>query len=242
MTLQRFIPLALFALLACDLAAEETRKDPASDVRFVFELSDGSSVIGTPLFQVFPLESSLGKVDVTISRIQAMEFLDDHASITVHLSNGDKLTGRSGLKKFEFQAIFGKVGLEIAQLKKTKRYGSVDLKLKQLIDSGQSPDQISLNNIRQIGLACKQYAVDNNDKFPDEPSQLIPGNYLSSDSPVWHSPYDPADDKKPSYRIIPHLTEAGDSETILIEETVVHDGKRAVFFIGGSANMMPAKE
>ncbi len=224
------------------LTAEDNKKDTPSDTRFIFELSDGSSVIGAPLFQVLPLESSLGKVDVTIAKIQAMEFLDDHASVTVHLTNGDKLTGKSGLKKFEFQAIFGKVGLEIAQLKKSRRYGSVDLKLQQLIESGKSPDQMSLDNIRQIGLACKQYAVDNDDKFPDNSSQLIPGNYLSSDSPVWHSPYDPADDKKPSYRIIPHLTEAGDSETILIEETVVHDGKRAVFFIGGTAKMMPVKE
>lgn len=238
---QWFFSLALLTLCACALDAGDDRKAPAAEGRFLFELSDGSSVIGTPLFQVLPVESSLGRVEVAIAKLEMMEFPDDHASVTLHLSNGDKLTGKSGLQKFEFQAIFGKVSLEIAQLKKSKRYGSVALKLKQLMDSGKNPEEITLTNLRQIGLACKQYSVDNNDVFPNDPSQLVPGNYLAADAPVWHSPYDP-DDKKPSYRIIPNLTEAADSETVLIEETVVHDGKRGVFCVGGQAKMVPAKD
>jgi hypothetical protein len=224
------------------LAAQEKKAANAPAPRFTFELSDGSSIIGTPRIQSLPIESSLGKMEVKLEQIQGVEVLDDHVTIRILLANGDKLTGKSVTSKFELQAIFGNVNVDLAQVRKLRRYGNLEQKLKEMQEkTGKTPEQTTLDNIRQIGLACKQYAVDNGDRFPNRFDQLWK-DYLPKDSPVWRSPYDPNEQGESSYRLIPNLNESAESETILIEETVVHDGKRAVYYVGGHVKIIPSKE
>jgi hypothetical protein len=112
-----------------------------------------------------------------------------------------------------------------------------------------------LNNIRQIGLACKQYAVDNDEKFPNSFRDLIPGDYLRI-CKIYICPSDEnykliqkrldenSVDELSSYVLVRGLTEAVDSDTpLIVEKPHLHQNQGGhVFFVGGQAGFQRGEE
>ncbi len=108
---------------------------------------------------------------------------------------------------------------------------------------------ICAHNMRQIALACKQYALDN-DKIPNSFSDLFSGNYLAP-SEIFLCPADPNPvtvitaenvDRESSYMFFSkNLKDSDDSDTPLIIEKknqhVSHHGEAGkggnIAFIGG---------
>lgn len=107
-----------------------------------------------------------------------------------------------------------------------------------------------MNSIRQIGLACKQYAIDHDGRFPDRISQLQTDNYLSPGKiDICPSAVFPQEsltaenvDRLASYVILQGLTEAADPEqALVIEKWGSHKGQGGnVFRVGGQAGWVPA--
>jgi hypothetical protein len=104
----------------------------------------------------------------------------------------------------------------------------------------------SLSNLKQIGLGMKQYALDNNEVFPEKLSVLYP-DYMSALSVFKHpSSRNPQIskaediDKFADYEIFPGLTEADPSDFIIAyeKEGLSHGEGRHVVYLDGSARWM----
>ena len=111
---------------------------------------------------------------------------------------------------------------------------------------------VCLSNVRWLGQACKMYAIDNNEHFPDNLTQLYP-NYID-DLKCFFCPEDndrclPRNMKmfntaNISYTIVPGLTESDDPNTPLVYDKSAwnHIGSGMnVFFIDGHASYMTAE-
>lgn len=72
----------------------------------------------------------------------------------------------------------------------------------------------SMSNAKQLGLACKQYAIDNNGNFPPSLDALFP-TYLT-DRSILGSPLMPGDPA--GYIYTPGLKDTDPADTILIED------------------------
>ncbi len=106
------------------------------------------------------------------------------------------------------------------------------------------------SNIRQIGLACKQYSVNHRDRFPIRLTELIDGGYLNL-SEVFLCPDDLALkkllakenlDALSSYFLVKNLKESDSSDSPLILEKPNHHGGDGgnVFYVGGHAAWVKA--
>jgi hypothetical protein len=96
-----------------------------------------------------------------------------------------------------------------------------------------------MSNARQIGIACKLYAVDNNGKYPATLEELIPDYLL--DRTIFVSPFAPTEPMGYSY--VPGLTDTSPPETELIEDKFsAGSGQRVVVRVDGSAVVLPVKK
>ncbi len=106
-------------------------------------------------------------------------------------------------------------------------------------------------NVRQIGLACKQYAIDHQDHFPNSFLELIPDHYLRVDRiylcPDHPPPKEQLTEKNleqlSSYILVKNLTEKADSDMpLVIEKPYMHKDGGNVFFVDGHASWVDKKE
>jgi len=109
----------------------------------------------------------------------------------------------------------------------------------------QGHRSVCLSQVRQIGLACKQYSIDGGEKFPSKFSDLF-DTYVG-DREIFLCPSHPGSttsittenvDRVADYVLIQGLTEASSSDAALIVEKKGHHGEEKggnVFFVGGYA-------
>ena len=96
----------------------------------------------------------------------------------------------------------------------------------------------SLAQAKQIGLACKMYAADNDGKFPPDLNALTP-TYLSKGK-VFVSPFAP--DESVGYTYHPGLTDTAPPGTILLEDKFAPGvaGQRVVVHVDNSGEVTKA--
>ena len=94
----------------------------------------------------------------------------------------------------------------------------------------------SLSNAKQIGLACKQYAIDNDGHFPPSLNALFP-TYLSTRS-VLVSPLAPGEPIGYIYTV--GLTDTSATDSVLIEDKFAPKAKhkRIVVYADDSARVL----
>ena len=102
---------------------------------------------------------------------------------------------------------------------------------------GKSNATKSLSTAKQIGLACKLYALDNDGKFPPNLAALIP-DYLP-EATILVSPFAPGEPAGYSYRA--GLTEKSPPKTVLLEDKfAAREKQRVVVRVDGSGEVLPA--
>lgn len=83
----------------------------------IFDLSDGSHIIGTPAFSSVSIQTAYAKMEIPLKQIQNIKISDDHEMALLDLVNGDRLKGALILGKLELQTLFGKVSLRLEHVK-----------------------------------------------------------------------------------------------------------------------------
>ncbi|MCE9608796.1 MAG: hypothetical protein K8R23_01075 [Chthoniobacter sp.] len=102
---------------------------------------------------------------------------------------------------------------------------------------GKAKATKSLSNARQIGTACKLYAVDNGGKFPKSLAALVP-DYLP-DATILASPFAPG--VAAGYTYHAGLTDTSPAKTVLIEDKFAGAEKtRVIVRVDGSGEILPA--
>lgn len=96
----------------------------------------------------------------------------------------------------------------------------------------------SLSNAKQIGLACKLYALDNAGKFPPTLEELVP-DYLP-EADILISPFAP--DQKLGYRYTAGLDDKAPAKTVLLEDQFAGAASfRVVVYTDNSGEAQPVK-
>lgn len=96
---------------------------------------------------------------------------------------------------------------------------------------------VSMNNLKQLGLACHMYAEDHQGKFPDD---LEKAKSYYRDSKILESPRKPKDFEGPSYIYIPGQSQEGYPGNIVVYENPEFAGEKIVaLFLDGHVERMP---
>jgi hypothetical protein len=89
--------------------------DPAPHqlLRAAAKLSDGSLVLGTPLFASISLQTSYTNLNIPLGQIWTIKVdsARENDSVTVVLTNGDKLSGLLLTKQIAMETLLGRVGI-----------------------------------------------------------------------------------------------------------------------------------
>jgi Tfp pilus assembly major pilin PilA len=90
-----------------------------------------------------------------------------------------------------------------------------------------------LSDMRQVMMAAKMYAIDNDGKFPDSLEQLTP-NYISDPNIL----FTVTSSGREQFTYIPGSTEVSPAETIVLVSPVVRRNRRAVATADGAAMLL----
>jgi small nuclear ribonucleoprotein (snRNP)-like protein len=77
------------------------------------ELVDGSRLFGaTPILAV-RLNSSVGKLELPLSKVKTIEFRNEQQNVTVTLNNGDTLSGKLDVTSLQLRTLLGEVKVDL---------------------------------------------------------------------------------------------------------------------------------
>ncbi len=93
-------------------------KNAAAETHVEVDARDGSRLLGTITLRSIPLHTSIGEVDIPLSSINELAFLDDRERSVVRFRNGDRLTGVILLDALEIQSIAGPISLGLPDISK----------------------------------------------------------------------------------------------------------------------------
>ena len=95
---------AMFWIVAC-FAAEQTPQ--TNCVSVIVKTQDGSTIVGNPVRTEISLETVFGRVSVPFAMLKAIEREPSTADVVVHMSNGDRLSGKWQDDVFALRTAFG---------------------------------------------------------------------------------------------------------------------------------------
>ncbi len=84
----------------------------------VLELEDGSLVIGLPEPAVFKLTTQYGLLEIPLSIMRGMTFDKEAESVTLTLTDRDRVTGRLGRDTFQLSTIVGALQVPIGKVRR----------------------------------------------------------------------------------------------------------------------------
>ena len=116
MTRRIWMMLALSASLAATATAWGHEAAKKAAVQVVVELADGSRLVGTPLDQALHVKLDFMTADIPLAGIKQCEVRPKDERVTIHLKNGDRLTGTLEVHRFKLETVLGKLSAEFAQI------------------------------------------------------------------------------------------------------------------------------
>ncbi len=114
--MKRFASCVL-ALIVAALAGAAWAEQPLS---LELTLKDGSRIIGVPVIESVPVETSYAKMDLSLRQIVALEMGADQETVTFDLRNGDRLKGVVALEALSLETAFGKVSINLGHLQRLR--------------------------------------------------------------------------------------------------------------------------
>ncbi len=125
--------------------------------RIVFDLTDGSRIIGTPAADQFAVQTEYGEIRVKWAAVRTSQWNPEDHTARLVLENGDHVTGRVTTETVEVKAAFGTVTIPMPCL---RRVGTTDSKTAYALrfDDRQNyvrvPGDPSLDPVREMTLEC----------------------------------------------------------------------------------------
>ncbi|MBO4648191.1 MAG: hypothetical protein J5806_08540 [Lentisphaeria bacterium] len=188
-------------LVCCVLAASVFMglyADPREDAQFKKfvekiqserkDKSDGIVMLADPTYRILFMVMPVGaqKAQLTPQNIQAMR-----AQMLTSMTNCRTEDDRENLKRFKDL----KIRMVFSLITADNDIVTFSLSYLDLAGSKGSAAQLragkiaSCSNLKQIGLACKMYSMDHNERFPANLTMLVTGGFLT-DPKVYISPLD----------------------------------------------------
>ncbi|MEM9281361.1 MAG: DUF4190 domain-containing protein, partial [Verrucomicrobiota bacterium] len=139
----------------------------------------------------------------------------------------------SGKGKAVAGIVTGSVGI-VAGLIPLGMVASVALPAFSSVQS-RAQETIEINQMKQINFACKIYAIENGNQFPERLADLVP-DYLPNESLIsWEDPE--------TRRLVPVIYRSGLNEQSPPDEILAlapfpRNGKRAVVFVNGVTQLI----
>ncbi len=113
-------------LIACailvagwQVSAEENATQEVS-IRFSLDLDDGSHLIGRPVIESIPVQTSFASLDIPLKVIRSISFGGDNATASMMLRNGDKVTGAIRLEPLAMETVFGDITIPIGHIRNVR--------------------------------------------------------------------------------------------------------------------------
>jgi hypothetical protein len=84
--------------------------------RLALDLTDGSHITGIPRITSIPIQTAYAKMDIPLNVIRKIKVEAAHETVSLALSNGDKLDGTLLLKQFQLNTPFGEITVKLAHI------------------------------------------------------------------------------------------------------------------------------
>lgn len=118
--MRAFLLLPCLCVWAMSLAAHGGDASPAAPVQLVFDLADGSRIIGTPGIDRLKIATNFTEVDVSLSQMRTIEFSGENHGAVLSLQNGDHLSGSLAATGIEVTTILGKISVPMNKVKRIR--------------------------------------------------------------------------------------------------------------------------
>ena len=118
--------LVLCGSLIAEDANDAAEKQPtpanspsaAPAVELVFEMADGSRVIGSPAIDRLKIKNAYADFEFQLSKSRTIDFLGDNHAAHISLQNGDSLNGKLAVTEIAVNTESGKVAVPFAKVSK----------------------------------------------------------------------------------------------------------------------------
>ncbi len=108
--------LSIFAAVFASAGALAGDPPAAPPVQLMFELSDGSRVLGTPSIDQLKITTNFADLQIPFHGIRTIEFGKDR-TVALDLQNGDHLSGQLAVTEIGVKAVFGNVTIPLAEVR-----------------------------------------------------------------------------------------------------------------------------
>ena len=168
-----------------------------------------------------------------LEKVYAAQSVGSNYTVSAHVEDGWLSVSQGAQSTGQLLAPLAIVPAAIAAGVAVPVYQSIQAKGSQKgNDSGMGKPAYSEFKIKQIALACKLYAGDNDGKFPPTLDALMPSYF--SDKDLLVSPFAP--DEKMGYTYTPGLTESSPAGAVLVEDKFAgKEHQKIVAHVDGSA-------
>ena len=107
-----------FSVICDHLVLKQDRLDPNRPLRLVFDLVDGSRVIGTSSDKSIMVRSAGLNTELSFERIARVEPLTESKTLKLILRNGDELATDLSFSVWKVSTVFGEVSIGVDKIKK----------------------------------------------------------------------------------------------------------------------------
>lgn len=152
--------LALGATVSLAGAADGDGKPEPPNTRFHVNLSDGSSIVCTPLVNVLPIKTSYAELSIPFHRLRKVELDRKEEKAVVKFMNGDVLRGICPLESMEIETVLGKLTIPMKHVSEIVSAAKEEEPAPVYSDSPEKRQQC-INILRQIDSAKEQFAMAN---------------------------------------------------------------------------------
>ncbi len=101
-------------------AGQDNTNPAPQELRLELNLIDGSRIIGVPMIESVPVQTSYAKMDIALKQVLTIALEDDHETASLALQNADKLKGVIKMEPIKLETVFGKVAIGVEHIRELR--------------------------------------------------------------------------------------------------------------------------